>query len=143
MELEKPPSVVADIMSSPVVALDGEVNVRDAALLMIEKQIGSIIVNDRGHPIGIVTKQDILKRVVSLCKDPCETRIEDIMSTPLVTIPRGEAILEAMRKLRRHGVSRLVVMNGNMLGIVSEGDIIRACTVASLTSFSTFLRNRK
>jgi CBS domain-containing protein len=141
--LEKPPSVVADIMSSPVVALDGGVNVRDAALLMTEKQIGSLIVNERGRPIGIVTKLDILKRVVSLCKDPCETRIKHIMSTPLFTIPSEASILEAMRKLRRYGVSRLVVMNGNMQGIVSEGDIIRACTIASLTSFSTFLRSRE
>lgn len=137
------PSIVADIMSSPVVTVDGEVNVRDAALLMTDKQIGSIIITERGQPIGIVTQRDILDRIVSPCKDPCEVRMKEIMSSPLITVPKETTILEAMKRIREHDISRLVVMDGEMLGIVSEEDIIRACSLASLTSFSTFLRKRR
>lgn len=140
--MEKYPSIVADIMSSPVITLDGEVNVRDAALLMTDKRIGSIIVTERGKPIGIVTERDILERVVGPCKDPCETRMREIMTSPLVTTTKDTTILDAMRKMRAIGVSRLVVMDGDMEGIVSEGDVIRACTIASLTSFSTLLKKR-
>lgn len=140
--MEKYPSIVADIMSSPVITLDGEVNIRDAALLMTDKRIGSIIVTERGKPIGIVTERDILERVVGPCKDPCETRIREIMTSPLVTTTKDTTILDAMRKMRAIGVSRLVVIDGDMEGIVSEGDVIRACTIASLTSFSTLLKKR-
>lgn len=140
--MEKYPSIVADIMSSPVITLDGEVNIRDAALLMTDKRIGSIIVTERGKPIGIVTERDILERVVGPCKDPCETRMREIMTSPLVTTTKDTTILDAMRKMRAIGVSRLVVMDGDMEGIVSEGDVIRACTIASLTSFSTLLKKR-
>lgn len=129
-------------MSSPVVTVDREVNVRDAALLMIDKRIGSMIITERGHSIGIVTERDILERVVSLCIDPCEITMKEIMSSPLITVPKETTILEAMRKMRDHGISRLVVMDGDMEGIVSEGDVIRACSIASLTSFSTLLRKR-
>ena len=141
--MEKFPSVVADIMSSPVVAIDGEANVRDAALTMTDRRIGSIIITERGQPIGIVTERDMLERVISLCRDPCETRMKEIMSSPLITVPKETAILEAMRKMREKGISRLVVMEDNVLiGIVSERDIIRAVSIASLTSFSTLLRKR-
>jgi CBS domain-containing protein len=140
--LEKFPSIVADIMSSPVVTLDGEVNVRDAALLMTDRRIGSIVVTERGQPIGIVTERDILERIVGPCKDPCETKMKEIMSSPLVTTSKETAILDAMRSMRERGISRLVVTDGGMEGIVSEKDIIRAVSIASLTSFSTLLRKR-
>lgn len=142
LALEKFPSVVGDIMSSPVVTLDAEVNVRDAALLMTDKRIGSIVVTERGKPIGIVTERDILERVVGPCRDPCETKIKEIMSSPLVTTSKETAILDAMRRMRERGISRLVVTDGGMEGIVSEKDIIRAVSIASLTSFSTLLKKR-
>lgn len=141
--MEKLPSVVSDIMSSPVVTVEGEVNVRDAALLMTDRKIGSIIITERGQPIGVVTERDILERVVSPCKDPCETRVKEIMSSPLITVPKETDILSAIRKMRENDISRLVVMDrGALLGIVSERDIIRAISIASLTSFSTLLRKR-
>lgn len=129
-------------MSSPVVTLDMEVNVRDAALLMTDKRIGSIVITKRGKPVGIVTERDILDRVVGPCRDPCEVRMKEIMSSPLIVTTKETPILDAMRLMRERGISRLVVMDGDMVGIVSEGDLIRACTFAALTSFSTFLKTK-
>ena len=141
--MEKFPSVVVDIMSSPVVTLDGEVNIRDAALLMTDKRIGSVVVTDRGKPVGIVTESDILERIVGPCRDPCETSMREIMTSPIVTTPKDTTILEAMREMRERDISRLVVIDGTILGMVSESDVIRACSIASLTSFSTLLRKRE
>ena len=97
--MEKFPSVVGDVMSSPAVNVDGETNVRDSALLMTEKGIGSLIVMERGRAVGIVTKRDMMQKVVSLCLDPCETKISDIMSSPLITAHKEMGILAAMRKM--------------------------------------------
>ena len=142
--MAKFPSIVADIMSSPVVTIDSEANARDAALLMTDRRIGSIIVEKQGQPIGIVTERDMLERVVSLCKDPCETKMKEIMSSPLITTSKEIGILDAMRKMRENGISRLVVMdNSTLLGVVSERDIVRAVSISSLTSFSTLLRRRE
>lgn len=142
--MEKFPSVVSDIMSSPVITIDAENVVRDAALLMTEKRIGSIIITELEQPVGIVTERDMLERVVSLCRDPCGTKMKEIMSKPLITVPKETGILEAMRKMREHGIGRLVVMDdGALIGILSEKDIIRAISIASLTSFSIFLRKRR
>ena len=142
--MENFPSIVADIMSSPVVTVDGAANVRDAAILMTDRRIGSIIIMELGKPVGIVTERDILERVVSPCRDPCETKMNEIMSSPLITISKDTSILEAMRRMREKKISRLVVMEEDeLLGLVSERYIIRAVSIASLTSFSTLLRRRE
>jgi len=143
-ELVKPPSIVADIMSSPVTTIDGEVSVRDSSQTMIDRQIGSIVVTERDQPSGIVTERDLVERVVALCRDPNQTKIKEIMSTPLITISKETGILDAMRKMRKKDISRLVVMDdGTLIGLISEKDIIRAVTISSITSFSTLLRKRR
>jgi len=140
--MEKFPSVVSDIMSSPVITLNGEVNVRDAALLMTDKRIGSIVVTERGKPIGIVTESDIIERIVCPCKDPCEVKMKEIMTSPVITIFKDTTILDAMREMRERNISRLVLIDGDIEGIISESDVIRAVSIASLTSFSTLLKKR-
>ena len=131
-------------MSAPLITVETGVIVRDAALLMTDRKIGSIIVTDAGKPVGIVTERDALARVVSLCRDPCETRVSEIMSSPLKTIPKDMDILGAMRKMREEGIRRFGVTDGeNIVGIVTERDITRAVSISSLTSFSTFLRKRR
>ena len=140
--MEKFPSVVGDVMSSPAVNVDGETNVRDSALLMAEKGIGSLIVMERGRSVGIVTKRDMMQKVVSLCLDPCETKIRDIMSSPLITAHKEMGILAAMRKMRENMITQLVVMDGEKLeGIISERDVIKAVSYASLASFKPLMRD--
>lgn len=139
--MEKFPTVVGDLKSSPVVTIDSKANVRDASLLMKDKDIGSLIVTRQGKPAGILTERDLLERVVALCKDPCETIVEDIMSSPIISIEQDHGILEAIRRMRREDIGRLAVTDGeNIIGIVSEKDIMRGVSLASLTSFSTLLR---
>jgi len=141
--MEKFPSVVGDVMSSPAVNVDGETNVRDSALLMTEKGIGSLIVMERGRAVGIVTKRDMMQKMVSLCLDPCETKIRDIMSSPLITAHKEMGILAAMRKMRENMITQLVVMDGEKLeGIISERDVIKAVSYAALASFKPLMRGK-
>jgi len=129
-------------MKNLEVPLDEDVNVRDSANLMTDREIGSLIVLSDGEPVGIVTKRDMMQRVVSTCRDPCETRIKDIMSAPLITIDKDAGILTAMRKMRERKISRLVVMEGDVLkGVISERDVINAVSFASLSSFSSLIEN--
>ncbi len=142
--MEKFPSVIGDVMSSPVVSVDSETNVKDSALLMTEKEIGSLIVMEGGRAIGIVTKRDMMQKVVSLCLDPCETKIRDIMSSPLITANKEMGILASMRKMRENMITQLVVMDGEKLeGIISERDVIKAVSYASLASFKPLMREEQ
>jgi CBS domain-containing protein len=138
------PSNVGDAMSSPVITVDEETNVRDSAMLMTDRGIGSLIILEDGKPVGIVTKRDMIKRVVSECKDPCGTKIRDIMTSPVITTSKDVGILSAMRTMREHQISQLVVLDGDrMVGIISERDLIKAVSYASLASFTPLMRGKK
>lgn len=138
------PSNVGDAMSSPVITVDSENNVKDSATLMTRRGIGSLIIVEKGKPVGIVTKRDIIKRVVSEGKDPSRTKIKEIMSSPLITTSRETSILSAMRTLRERHISQMLVLDGEeMIGVISERDLIKAVIYASLASFSPLMKEKK
>ncbi len=126
-----------------LVTIEGSRSVKDASEIMLEKNIGSIVVTEEGSPVGIVTKSDLLGRVIVKCRDPRDCSISEIMSSPLISIDKNTPILDAMRELRNRKVRRLLVSEGgNIVGIVSEYDMINAVTISSLTQFSTLLRRK-
>ncbi len=136
----KYPSTVADVMNE-FISIDGESFVVDAAKIMIEKEIGSIIVTEHGTPIGIITESDMLARVIVAYRDPKKLLTKKIMTSPLVSIEKDSTILDAMRFLRDQDIHIVLVKDGGKLtGIVSEGDLIRAVTLSSLSQFSSIIR---
>jgi signal-transduction protein with cAMP-binding, CBS, and nucleotidyltransferase domain len=138
--MEKFPSHVEDICNK-IISIDGKATVSQAAEKMLSNKIGCIIVTEDGHAIGIVTKSDLLGRVIVADKDPKKTEIRSIMSAPLITIPKEKPILDAIREMRNKSISRLVVTdNGMPFGLVSETDLIKAVQFASLSSFKSLLK---
>ncbi len=115
--------------------------VEEAAQTMIENKIGSIIITTNGKPEGIITRHDMLSRVIVAYKDPRIHKTETVMSSPLISVSEETSILEAMRFMRAENVTHLLVEGEEgYVGIISEGDIVSAVTLSSLTQFSTLLR---
>ncbi len=136
----KYPSTVADVMND-IISIDGESLVVDAAKIMIDKEIGSIIVTEDRTPVGIITESDMLSRVIVAYRDPKKLLTKKIMSSPLISITKDSTILDAMRFIRDQDIHIVLIKdNGGLIGIVSEGDLIRAVTLSSLTQFSSILR---
>lgn len=134
------PSTVADVMND-IISIDGESLVVDAAKIMIDKEIGSIIVTEEGNPVGIITESDMLARVIVEYRDPKKLLTKKIMTSPLVSIEINSTILDAMRFLRDQDIHIVLVKDdGKLTGIVSEGDLIRAVTLSSLSQFSSIIR---
>lgn len=117
---------VKDIMTKRVATIDEEKTMGDAAKIMGEKHIGSLIVVAESKPKGIVTERDLLSGVLALGRDPAKTRVGSAMSWPLVTIPPDAPIKEAAKiMMKRKG--RLAVMDKEkLIGIVSSSDFIRS-----------------
>lgn len=134
------PSTVSDVMHE-IISIDGSAFVYEGAQKMMENKIGSIIVTVKGKHEGIVTRSDMINRVIVAYKDPREHRISTIMSSPLISVKADMPILDAMRMIRDHDVNQILVRDeDHFVGIVSEGDLIRAVTMASLSGFSSLLR---
>jgi CBS domain-containing protein len=138
--MEKFPSHIEDI-ANKIISIEGRATVYQAAERMLVNKIGCIIITENEVPVGIVTKSDLLSRVIVADKDPKTTEIRSIMSTPLITIPKEKPILDAIREIRSKKISRLVVTDkGKPVGLVSETDLIKAVQYASLSSFKSLLK---
>ena len=140
--MERFPSVVADV-ANELITINGDTSVRDAAKVMLEHGIGSIIVTEDGRPVGIVTKSDLLSRVIVECRDPCDYDVRSVMSAPLISVDKDTPILDAMRIMKNKKIRRLLVSDGGeLVGIVSETDMVRAVTLSSMAQFSPLLRKK-
>jgi CBS domain-containing protein len=117
---------VKGIMSRDVVTITPEASMAEAAGIMGEKHIGSLIVTKYDTPVGIVTERDLLSKVLALEKDLKEEKVETVMSYPLVTIGPTAKIKEAAQMMiRKKG--RLAVFDcGKLVGIVTASDLVRS-----------------
>ncbi|MCD6247892.1 MAG: CBS domain-containing protein [Hadesarchaea archaeon] len=115
---------VREAMTAKVLTVGPKATVARAAKLMSQNGVGSLVVVERGKPVGILTERDLLMKVVSENIRPSEIRVEEIMSRPVITTTPDEDIIEATRTLIRNKIRRLpVVENGKLVGIITASDI--------------------
>lgn len=122
-------TTVAEVMSQPVAMITAETLVSDALVRMAERGISSLIVMPRAgaQVYGIVTKRDIISKVVAQNRDPKHLRVEAIMSAPIYTIAPHVTLPQCATRMVELGVRRLTVTYDNQpVGIVSDTDIFRA-----------------
>jgi CBS domain-containing protein len=113
---------VSEIMSSPVVAVTGDTTLVEAASVLAEERVGSLVV---GTDIvrGILTETDIV-RAVGERTDLSATTVGDIMSDPVVTIRPHESARVAGERMGHNGVKKLpVTEDGEAVGIVTTTDL--------------------
>ena len=113
------------IPSEKLVTVDRDIDVRKAAEIMRDHNIGSLFVTRNKDIIGIVTDTDMVRRAVAVGADPSKMTIEQIMSAPVITIEENKTLLDAndmMAKahLRHLGVTR----NGKLVGMISVRDLV-------------------
>ena len=125
---------VKDLMTKDVITIDQKKTVQDAAVLMTEKKIGSLIVMDENVPIGIVTERDIVRRFVYEQLLSRETKVTEIMSKPIITIGPDSSLKDAAKLMIQNQIRRLPVVNENKLvGILVASDFARQVSKKTIT----------
>ena len=120
------PLKVRDVMVREVITVDENSTVKEAVDIMNEFQIGSLIVLEKGKAIGIVTERDFLRRVIAEAKDAKNTRVGEIMTTPLVVVEPSADLEEAVKLMFQRKIKKLAVVDAKKLvGIVTLTDIAR------------------
>ena len=120
------PLKVRDVMVREVVTVDENASVKEAVDIMNNFQIGSIIVLENGKAKGIVTERDFLRRVIAEAKDVVNTKVKEIMTTPLVVVEPSMDLEEAVKLMFQSKIKKLAVVDANKLvGIVTLTDIAR------------------
>ena len=118
---------------SDVRMIGPEATADDAVAELVRHNIGSLMVcqfADDGQPLvvlGIITERDIL-RAQAAHKAPLESLlVANVMTTDLVTAQPSDGVEQAIRLMTEHRVRHLpIVADGQLVGVVSIGDIIKA-----------------
>jgi len=118
---------VSQIMTSNVAVITSSASVKEAAELMASKDISCLVAMENDAVVGIFTERDLLKRVVALKRNPAQTRLKKVMSSPVVTVSSDCSVLSANKLLERIGIRRLIVMDDEtLLGVITQTDILKA-----------------
>lgn len=118
---------VSDIMSKDPLKVEADTSVHDAAKLMVERGVGSMIIVSGVRIVGIVTERDLVSRVLTESFDPTKVLIKDIMTTPLFTVSSNDTVGKAADLMVKYKVRRLpVVDTGRLIGLLSAYDFAKA-----------------
>jgi CBS domain-containing protein len=98
----------------------------DAVRTMHEEHIGAIAVVDNDRLAGIFSERDLMNRVVLERKDPEQTRVGDVMTSPVITIPRSLTADDALKLMDERQIRHLPVVNidGRLLGMLSVRSLL-------------------
>ena len=133
--------LVKEVMTKNVVTIDKEKTVFEAAELYKNLKIGCLVVKENEECIGIVTERDIIERTICEKKSPEQTKVEEIMSTNIVTIHSLEKLEKAVETMAKNGVKKLpVVKNEQIVGIITATDISKAKPDLSKRFMETWVR---
>lgn len=117
---------VEDIMVKEVITVDEKSTVKEAADIMNRFEIGCLIVTKNGKANGILTERDLLKRVVSQARNPKRTKVETVMSKPLIVVEPDMELEEVAKLMFKMKIKKLpVVESGRLMGLVTLTDIAR------------------
>ncbi len=116
---------VSRLMTCNVVSLRPFSTMRQAARALQRHSIGSVVVEDDGHPVGIVTLADLI-RTLAGGGDLDRMRLDEVMSRRLITVEAEESVFAAARRMKQAGVRHLVVTGGGRTaGVLTEHDILQ------------------
>ncbi len=121
-------ATVRDILNrkgSELVSVDPDTSVLDAARLMNQRAIGSVLVMEDDVLHGIFTERDILTRVVVAGRDPGTTPVGEVMTTGIVTCEPDTPLAECMATMTTKRLRRLPVVGvEGLMGVITSGDVL-------------------
>ncbi len=120
--------LVKDIMTKAIISVTNETTVFQVAKMMEQGGIGAVLVKKNGHISGIITDRDYATKIVAH-NLPSDTPVEQIMSSPLITINFDESISAAAERMTSKKIRKLAVTdNGNIIGLITSTDLVTQFT---------------
>ncbi len=116
---------VGDLAIKNVVSTQEDTTVQEAAAIMSENRISSIIIMDRNKlPLGVLTDRDLREKIVAKGRDIGE-KVKNIMSTTLIRVDAQDYCFEAVLKMIKYNIHHiLVIKDGRLMGVITNHDLM-------------------
>ncbi len=113
-----------DVIHRSGVAIGPDRTIYEAAAVMEQSGVGMLAIVEQQQLLGVVTDRDLVRRALARGL-PSDSRIDGVMTSPVVTIEADSDVREAFALFRSHGLRRLVVVrDGAFVGVISIDDLL-------------------
>mgnify|MGYP000669223466 FL=1 len=120
--------LVQDVMTKAIISVTNETTVFQVAKMMEQGGIGAVLVKKNGNLSGIITDRDYATKIVAH-NLPSDTPVEQLMSSPLITINFDESISAAAERMTSKKIRKLAVTdNGKIIGLITSTDLVTQLT---------------
>ena len=108
-------------------SISPDATVYEALQIMSDKEVGALLVLERGHAVGILSERDYARKIILKNRSSRDTAVREIMNSPAVTVSPACTVDEAMQLMTERRIRHLPVVDsvGHVLGIVSIGDLVK------------------
>ena len=114
-----------NIVDKNIVMLQADSLAEQAVKAMKDKGVRCVLVLHNNEAIGIVTKTDILFKVIAQGKSLSKVRVREIMSSPVITLPASSSIEQALRVMEKHDIRQVLVGSSySIVGMVSREELL-------------------
>ncbi|MDF0675952.1 MAG: CBS domain-containing protein [Nitrospira sp.] len=135
-ELDKVYRPLSVLMATTFATIPSDASLVDAARLMSEKRIGSLLTIEAGEIVGIVTERDVVRKGLATNRDAGSTHVSAVMSSPLVSIDINRTVRDASKVMAEQGLRHLTVTeNGKIVGVLSIRDLVKMVSVRDRPRF--------
>jgi CBS domain-containing protein len=130
---------VGDIITKPLVTIPSRTTLLEAAKVMVEKNMGLLVVCDSKEKtklVGVISERDIIKSIAT--GENLATPVEEVSTRQVITVKANAEVAEAAKAMNRHRIRHVVVVDDQdrLMGVVSMRDLVgeRATLTAILRS---------
>lgn len=124
-----------------VAIIEGDKPVDLALEKMKEKGVRSVLVSHQGEVVGIVSKTDILFKVMSQGRNPGKVKLREIMTSPVLAVDPKSTVQDTLSMMDKHVVRQLIVSSSSaVLGMVYRDDIFERIHMSTMSTADTAIR---
>lgn len=126
---------IDEVMTRGIITIGRGESTAKAMKMMGDRRVTSLIVEKvEGGDYGIITRKDLINKVIAVDKDPTKVMVEEVMSSPLLVISPKMTLENVARLMAKTDIRRFPVVEGDeIIGLLSNSDILRAVTLERLS----------
>ncbi|MCR4346113.1 MAG: CBS domain-containing protein [Sulfuricaulis sp.] len=118
-------ATISEKVERQVVLLDESKTAWDAAVLMIDKHIGSVVVTRNSQVVGLFTERDLIRQVIRERRNPEQVTIKEVMRTKVPMVVPDESGEKCIELMKQHKCRHLLVFDVDaFVGIISLRDLL-------------------